>query len=130
MVSSAVCHILICCVRCSVSRFLIENYLNVEHFVFSFYRIVEFVVLLSIILSCTKISNGKNANLRQPSIHSKSPENIYMENIQNSNSNSIPSNIEIRDHYIQPSDFYSSKNNTAFKPVSKYQYHISKSYLV
>ncbi|KAG4066566.1 hypothetical protein HA402_007202 [Bradysia odoriphaga] len=93
--------------------------------------IVEFVVLLSVILSCTKISNGKNTIKPQhPPNHTKLPENIYMENEQNSNSNSVPSNMEIRDHYIQPPDFYSSKSNSSFKPVSKYQYHISKSYLV
>lgn len=127
MVSSTISHILMRCVGRGVSKYLIRCLTLTVMKIRLTYRIVEFVVLLSVILSCTKISNDRNANLRPPS---KSPENIYMENAQNSNSNSVPSSIEVRDHYIQPPDFYSSKSNTTFKPVSKYQYHISKSYLV
>lgn len=76
------------------------------------------------------MSNGKNVGQNHTKVHVISPGNIYMDNEQNSASNSVSSNVEVRDHYIQPPDFYVSKSSTTFKPVSKYQYHISKSYLV
>lgn len=126
MVSSAIRYIFVRCVGGGVSKYLIHIFFLIQ-VLYAPNRLVEFVVMLSVILSCTKLQKGTTIKLHQSSSHLKTSENIYMENVQNSNS--IPSNIE-RDHYIQPPDLYSNKNSTTFKPLSKYQYHISKSYLV
>lgn len=117
--------------------------------------IIEFCVLLSIILSCTKLPRRKLKNVQQrstgTSTHTVSGagtrrrpapqvphhiENIYMDSMASDHSilgsaiGGLPSG-SIKEVYIQPTEVYKNKHTTTFKsPNSKYQYHISKSYLV
>lgn len=119
--------------------------------------IIEFGVLLSIILSCTRLPKqtknekkiGKRSmgtsmhndilgtlKIRQiiPSTTTMTNENIYMESMTSDHSglgsaiNALP-NGSIKEVYVQPPDMYKNKNTT-FKTPTKYQYEISKSYLV
>lgn len=113
--------------------------------------IVEFGVLLSIILSCTRLpkkqskvgsrstgtsmQGGKldgasdaGAIKKRHPITQQATENIYMDSIiseQSALGSALP-NGSIKEVYVQPSDAYKSRN---YAP-GKYQYQISKSYLV
>lgn len=98
--------------------------------------VIEFCVLLSVIFSCTRLQQNegrvKLATRHKPIVYTvaeRSTDNIYMDNAQNANTMS-PCD-EIKEVYVQPPDLYRHKYNTTFKPApSKYQYQISKSYLV
>lgn len=113
--------------------------------------VIEFGVLLSIILSCTRLpkknvkvlqrSTGTSTHAismgavkrRQPA--PQAPENIYMDSLASDHSGlgsaiaGLP-NGSIKEVYVQPPDVYKNRNITTFKTPTKYQYQISKSYLV
>lgn len=119
--------------------------------------IIEFGVLLSVILSCTRLPKSEPKAKRVAhrttgtSTHSailaatgtkrrqapQAPENIYMDSMASDHSG-IGSAIEIgglpngsiKEVYVQPPDIYKNKHTTTFKTPTKYQYQISKSYLV
>lgn len=104
--------------------------------------VVEFCVLLSIILSCTRLQQHRDrtaivdrvtfepkmASMTRRNSGTVAADNIYTDNVQNTNT--LPTE-EIKEVYVQPSELYRSKNSAPFKSSqSKYQYQISKSYLV
>lgn len=107
--------------------------------------LIEFCVLLTIILNCTKLDKIMPVTVidyeqqsRRVTHHSKTkdkalpnfPENVQLENIQNSSNYAEPN--ENREIYIQPMDSYRYSCNSSFRPSSKskYQYQVTKSYLV
>lgn len=96
--------------------------------------IVEFCVLLSIILTCTRI----------PSKSTRSNKTLHLDAVDKSSMNTstpvypaedyLPSTCiytvpDIRETYIQPPTFRTNKPPSSFKKKSNH-YHISKSYLV
>lgn len=118
--------------------------------------VVEFGVLLSIILSCTRlpkkqqgkasyrstgtsmqngaqsanaVTNGGGAVKKRPPIAPQAMENIYMDSLISDQSGlgSVLPNSSIKEVYVQPTDAYKYRNDTSPR---KYQYQISKSYLV
>lgn len=104
--------------------------------------VVEFCVLLSIILSCTRLQQHrdraalvdrvtfepKTSSIKRKNCGAIAADNIYMDNEQNTNT--FPTE-EIKEVYVQPSELYRNKHSAPFKSSqSKYQYQISKSYLV
>ncbi|KAL9703454.1 hypothetical protein quinque_006972 [Culex quinquefasciatus] len=98
--------------------------------------VVEFCVLLSIILSCTKLPRkaatvGINPDRLQPpsSLPRPAGRTIVRDNIYERD---LPTPIPvptIRESYIQPQEFTKSRHEIPFNTGSHY-YQISKSYLV
>uniref|UniRef100_A0A1A9Z0H7 Tetraspanin n=1 Tax=Glossina pallidipes TaxID=7398 RepID=A0A1A9Z0H7_GLOPL len=98
--------------------------------------VVEFCVLLSIILACTRVSSKqmKMNNFLEMRARAKSRqmlvENIYEPEVElracmNGDSRSIihgvPSDLseDFKEVYIQPRDLYKHRFNTTFKPISR-----------
>lgn len=114
--------------------------------------VIEFGVLLSIIYSCTRLStkNGKIlqrstgtsthgnslsvVKRRQPAPQAPT-ENIYMDSMISDQSalgsaiGGLP-NGSMKEVYVQAPDAFKNKNISTFKAPTKYQYQMSKSYLV
>lgn len=109
--------------------------------------VVEFCVLLSITLACTKVS-AKKAKVEsfmemRPRIRSRQHlvENIYepevelrlAEDLRGAVIHGVPSDIseDFKEVYIQPRDLYKNRFNTTFKPIaSDYSVPTTRSYLV
>ena len=90
--------------------------------------LLEFVVLLSIIFSCTKLSRTKVRKKTLDELEVRElPQPIRNQLYQESQTGSaLP---EIREVFIQPQSLHKKKHSTTFKP-NYYNYEVSRSYLV
>lgn len=88
--------------------------------------LIEFAVILSIILSCTRIpKKPKRKTLEEIEVHHEpiSLSNIYQENFPTS----LP---EIREVFVQPQNIHKKKHYAPYKPSTHNNYEVSRSYLV
>uniref|UniRef100_U5EX76 Putative tetraspanin n=1 Tax=Corethrella appendiculata TaxID=1370023 RepID=U5EX76_9DIPT len=119
----------------------IDNWYREQYFLFLcaglIIAIVEFCVLLSIILSCTKLpkiqahvqkSVSTTSSFTRISANHKIQDNIYECDLQTSTPTPIPVPT-IRETYIQPKEYNKRRHETPFNANPHY-YQISKSYLV
>lgn len=134
----------------------LDNWYRKHYFLFLgasvLLAVVEFGVLLSIILSCTKLpkkhtkaicrSTGTTMHntlrgtvdddatkKRQSSVMPQTMENIYMDSMM-SDQGSVMPNDSIKEVYVRSTDAYKNRNDSSIRKPGKYHYQISKSYLV
>ncbi|XP_075168673.1 tetraspanin 68C [Haematobia irritans] len=108
--------------------------------------VVEFCVLLSITLACTKISTKKakvqsfmemrpriKLRQREDNIYEPEVELRLAEDSRGAVIHGVPSDIseDFKEVYIQPRDLYKNRFNTTFKPISSdYSVPTTRNYLV
>lgn len=90
--------------------------------------LIEFVVLLSIIFSCTKLSRNRvrAKTVDEIEVQEHPPQTIRNHLYQEGLGSVLP---EIREVFIQPQSLHKKKHSTSFKPHYN-NYEVSRSYLV